>query len=628
MTKIRRCVILLTCMLILPTLQAQERSIYWTENGKILRGDDNGAAYEEIISTRAPSAIVIAEGELYWIEGRGSTIRRSSLDGTESQIIVSGIDVVTEIIFDPKSKQLFWLEEYAGKIWRANLDGTEVMTVIKGSIPLTGLALDSLAGKLYWVDGTSLKMRRSNLDSTQVEDVFPVQGFARGIAFDVNNGKIYWIVNSTREIKRADLNGSDLETVLSDITPFDLALDPENNALYIGDVERIVRVNLDGTGLKELVTGFSFGVASLVLESSSGKMYWIDQLRATIQRANLDGTDLEDLLIGISPPQGVAVDAKTGKLYWTGWAELMRANLDGSSVEYLAYVGCGIGELSAIELHLKTGKMYWISNTDCGGPLLHRANLDGTNIEGNLLGTAGPPFSISLDHSESKVYWTNGLYEPFREIRRANLDGSESETLIDSLTAPAGIALDPQTRKIYWTGSLGTISRANYDGSDVEVLITGLSFPFDIALDAENYKMYWTERNPGKIRRANFDGSGIEDLFTGLNSPSRIALTFESGLVNTVEDHVDLPAKYELKHNYPNPFNPATTIEFAIPQASDVTLKIYNVRGEEVATLVSEKLPAGNYRRVWSAGELSSGVYFYSLEAGTFVQTLKLLLIK
>jgi hypothetical protein len=76
------------------------------------------------------------------------------------------------------------------------------------------------------------------------------------------------------------------------------------------------------------------------------------------------------------------------------------------------------------------------------------------------------------------------------------------------------------------------------------------------------------------------------------------------------------PAKYALHQNYPNPFNPSTTIEFALPKASFVTLKIYDLLGNEVATLVAEKLPAGKHQRVWEASGLASGMYLYRLEAG------------
>ena len=85
---------------------------------------------------------------------------------------------------------------------------------------------------------------------------------------------------------------------------------------------------------------------------------------------------------------------------------------------------------------------------------------------------------------------------------------------------------------------------------------------------------------------------------------------------------------FVLKQNYPNPFNPSTTIAFVIPQASDVTLKIYNLLGREVATLIAENIPPGNYKRSWSPVNFSSGEYFYRLQAGYFVQTRKLLLLR
>lgn len=90
----------------------------------------------------------------------------------------------------------------------------------------------------------------------------------------------------------------------------------------------------------------------------------------------------------------------------------------------------------------------------------------------------------------------------------------------------------------------------------------------------------------------------------------------------------DGPGSYYLSPAYPNPFNPTTTIEFSLPQPSLVTLRIYNTLGEEVATLVSEKLPAGSHQRVWEAKGLASGVYLYRLQASEFVQVKKLTLLQ
>ncbi|MGD0591693.1 MAG: T9SS type A sorting domain-containing protein [Bacteroidota bacterium] len=88
------------------------------------------------------------------------------------------------------------------------------------------------------------------------------------------------------------------------------------------------------------------------------------------------------------------------------------------------------------------------------------------------------------------------------------------------------------------------------------------------------------------------------------------------------------PASFILAQNYPNPFNPSTTIKFQIPSKGFVTLKIYDIIGREVATLVNGFQEAGNYTVQWSAANLSSGVYWYRLTAGTFVQTNKMLLLK
>ncbi len=85
---------------------------------------------------------------------------------------------------------------------------------------------------------------------------------------------------------------------------------------------------------------------------------------------------------------------------------------------------------------------------------------------------------------------------------------------------------------------------------------------------------------------------------------------------------------YKLSQNYPNPFNPSTTIRFAVPELGFVSLKIFNILGVEIATLVSEQLAPGSYSKQWNGSEFASGVYYYRLQAGTHLETKKLLLLK
>ena len=105
-------------------------------------------------------------------------------------------------------------------------------------------------------------------------------------------------------------------------------------------------------------------------------------------------------------------------------------------------------------------------------------------------------------------------------------------------------------------------------------------------------------------------------------------LISESSIVGVEEENGIIPNSISLYQNYPNPFNPSTTIKWQQPEAGIVTLKIYDVLGREVATLINEELTAGNHETVFDASQLSSGIYFYQLKAGSFVQTKKMILIK
>ncbi len=104
----------------------------------------------------------------------------------------------------------------------------------------------------------------------------------------------------------------------------------------------------------------------------------------------------------------------------------------------------------------------------------------------------------------------------------------------------------------------------------------------------------------------------------------RAKVTFTN--INTVSTEV--PAKYTLSQNYPNPFNPTTNIKFAVAKAGFVTLKVYDLSGKEVASLVNNNLAAGTYNYTFDGAKLSSGIYFYTIRANDFSETKKMMLIK
>jgi hypothetical protein len=123
--------------------------------------------------------------------------------------------------------------------------------------------------------------------------------------------------------------------------------------------------------------------------------------------------------------------------------------------------------------------------------------------------------------------------------------------------------------------------------------------------------------------------TGLESVAL-LKQNSQIAQqAYDNNFVTAVEEKTtNAPVDYALQQNFPNPFNPATTFDFSIPRDELVSLKIYNPLGEEVAVVIEKKFAAGRHQVTWNPSGLTTGLYFYRLQAGAFNQTRKLTLLK
>jgi len=154
-----------------------------------------------------------------------------------------------------------------------------------------------------------------------------------------------------------------------------------------------------------------------------------------------------------------------------------------------------------------------------------------------------------------------------------------------------------------------------------------------------NNKGFEIYRNGNKI--AFIDGKGTttekqdysfidENLKSGIYNYRLNQLDFDGTqeVIGELTVYLTLPEKFSLDQNYPNPFNPSTTINFSVPSSEFVTLKVYDVLGNEIETLVNEEKPAGKYEVDFNAVELSSGIYFYMLQVGNFLETKKMILLR
>ena len=150
----------------------------------------------------------------------------------------------------------------------------------------------------------------------------------------------------------------------------------------------------------------------------------------------------------------------------------------------------------------------------------------------------------------------------------------------------------------------------------------------------------------GQVYKSNDDGDSWFDFSDGLKFTTVRSLivdendiafvgTVSEGVFRTIHTTVDvdenddkIPNEFSLSQNYPNPFNPSTKIKYSIPYSSKVFIKVFDILGNEIETLVNEEKSVGTYELTWNATNLPSGVYFYQLKAGSFIETKKMILLK
>ena len=523
--------------------------------------------------------------------------------------------LTTLIANNPKITNLTGLE-HATQLESLSLSGNDIRTLN----PLAGLT------QLNWL----------NLSGNDIRDLSPLAGLTQ----------LEWLNLSDNKIR--DLNP------LAGLTQLSRLLLQRNDIRDVSPLAKLINLRslrLRGNPIKDTSPLASLSEATDVdikIEVSQGPvvhvgsaqrppMYWINAETGTLHR--LVGTEVEDFVPEVQNATSITVDSTNNIIYWTekmgkNRGKIKRSNLDGSNVEILA---TPYGMPRSIAVDTMQGMLYW---TDSRGRI-QQSNLNGKQIK-NLIRNLDSPEYIVVDAARGKLYWT----ESPGNIRRANLNGKSIEDITSGLSSIGDIAISGN--KIYWTeitdGNRGKIVRANLNGSNARTLAMPLNDVQDIDVDAIGKKIYWTDSG-GQIRRSNLVGRFIKNVVSNLPSPGDFALVSldvptASAPMNTslAAPGIPTPDATDSLSNYPNPFNPETWIPYQLAKSADVNITIYNVRGTVVRQLALGHQAAGVYHNrsraaYWDGrnalGEpVANGIYFYTLTAGEFSATRKMLIRK
>lgn len=310
---------------------------------------------------------------------------------------------------------------------------------------------------------------------------------------------------------------------------------------------------------------------------------------------------------------------------------IMKTTIDGDSLWFKTYGttgndgGYGISPTSDGG-YIITGQYNW------SDLWLVKIDSDGDTLWTSVIGGADYEEGLSVKETSDGGYIVCGSTASYGSGQLdAFLVKTDSNGKLDWQKTFGGAGYD-EGRRVVINDTTGYVVMANTDGGNAGEF---------------NYLIVWTDLNGNAIKTKTYGDVGEDRSYdmipVGNNSLSIAASNYnpnsdgDASLLMIYKN--DIPTSldgsdnntlgnYYLAEAYPNPFNPTTTIKFQLPQNSFVTLKIYDILGNEIATLINAELPGGEYKVPFNASSLSSGIYLYQIKAGNFTQTKKLTLLK
>ena len=603
---------------------------------------------------------------MYWVNTDNGTLHR--LVGTEVENLIPSVRNATNLAIDAANEKLYWTEQMNNKnsrIRRANLDGTNVQLVRKLTSVVHGIALATVKGKIYLTNASG-KVKRLNVDGSKFEpNLITGLDMPRGIALDIGNGKVYW-AEATGRIRRADLDGSNIEDLPAGPgIPMNIAV--SSSTIYwtvkTGEKRGEIRfANLTGkpnvSTYAEFNEGFPIGIAVDTLED---KLYWTTS-RGKIGRGNIDESTFElDFVTGLNAPSALALNTEP-PLVITPVAATTDAVI---RISPSTVVSPAVGEQLTLNLNITAGETvagYQFTLQFDPTALRYVESSNGDYLPTSAFfvqpvvkrGSVEIAATALTDDSNGDGTLATITFEILR-IKASTLTlsdmllaNSQGNTFLPQ--AEAGEITEPEKIKGDVTGDgvvniqdlvLVASSFGQTGENDADVNADGVVNITDLVLVAGTLGLGATAAAP-LLYPAALEMFTTADVQQWLRQAQHLDLTDATSRrgILLLEQLLTalIPKETSLLANYPNPFNPETWIPYQLAKPAEVTLTIYSVNGEVVRILALGHQPAGMYHSksraaYWDGrnevGELvASGTYFYTLTAGDFSATRRMLILK
>uniref|UniRef100_A0A8C2B4T5 LDL receptor related protein 6 n=1 Tax=Cyprinus carpio TaxID=7962 RepID=A0A8C2B4T5_CYPCA len=489
------------------------------------------------------------EGHIYWTDDEVQAIRRSSLDGSEAQFVVtSQVNHPDGIAVDWIARNLYWTDTGTDRIEVTRLNGSMRKILISEELDEPrAIALDPVAGYMYWTDwGEVPKIERAALDGTErLVLVNTSLGWPNGLALDYSERKIYWGDAKTDVIEVMEMDGSGRRVLVDDNLPHIFGFTLLGDYIYWTDwqrrsIERVHKHSLerevivdqlpDLMGIKATYVHQTFGVnpcahanggcSHLCLYKPQGvscacpiglelmadlstcivpEAFLLFSRHTDIRRISLEtnNNNVAIPLTGVKEASALDFDITDNRIYWTDITlkTISRAFMNGSALEHVVEFGLDYPEGMAVDWLGKN--LYW---ADTGTNRIEVAKLDGQHRQVLVWKDLDSPRALALDPAEGFMYWTEWGGRP--KIDRSAMDGSGRITLVPNVGRANGLTIDYAERRLYWTDLDTTlIESSNMMGLEREVIADDLPHPFGLT-QYQDY-IYWTDWSQRSIERAN-----------------------------------------------------------------------------------------------------------------------------